>query len=408
MTVLEAGERPGGLIRSVECEGRVLELGPQRTRLTRAVERLVRELDLEDELIEAPADLPLYVYREGKLRRVPRGPLELVRTDLLSWRGKARFLMEPLTGAARSGESVAGFLERKFGREGYLHLLGPLYGGIYASDPRSMPVEFSLGRALREHDMEKSVLAGIGGLLLRGDGAPPAVSFRRGMACLPDALCRRHASRVQLGRQVTSVQRHRHGFQVDTADGDSLSAGTVVLTVPAPTGGEILRAVAPDPARQLRALRYNPLTVVHLLSEWSRPGYGFQVSLAERERAVRGVTWNYSLFGRDGLSTAYLGGAFRPEVEAMDDSEAARRATREFTEITGAPARAIHVHRTRMPAFDESWEALARLRRSGDLPEGVHLCGSYQVRPGIPGRIHRATALAGELAGGSAGTTGTE
>lgn len=398
--LLERGEEPGGVIRSVEREGRILDLGPQRTRLTPEVRRLVDELGAEGELREAATGLPLYVVRDGGLRRVPRSASEFVATDLLSWRGKLRFLVEPFTAGPRSGETVAGFLERSFGREAYLHLFGPLYGGIYGSDPRSMPVEFSLARALEQHGMGRSALLGLVRHLLFGGDVAPAVSFHGGMAVLARRLADRHAERVSLGRKARTVEADRGRATVVTADGESLEAPAVILTVPAGAAASLLEGTAPATARVLASLTYNPLVLVHLLSDFDREGYGFQVSLAERRLVTRGVTWNYSLFDREELSTAYLGGAIRAEVAGADDEAVARRAAEEYTRITGAPARPIHVHRTRMPAFDRSWRALRKLDEGGDLPECVHLCASYQIRPGIPGRIRQATALADRIAGG--------
>ena len=83
--VFEASDEPGGVIRSRRVEGRVLDFGPQRTRLTPAIAELVSSLDLDAELREA-ADVSLYVYHHGKLRTVPQTPREAVTTHLLSWR----------------------------------------------------------------------------------------------------------------------------------------------------------------------------------------------------------------------------------------------------------------------------------------------------------------------------------
>jgi oxygen-dependent protoporphyrinogen oxidase len=156
--VLDAAYEPGGVMRSIVVDDSVLELGPQRTRLTPHLEALVDELDLRDELITAPPDLPLQVYRAGRLRRVPFSLGAALRTDLISWPGKLRILLEPLTGNARPDETVASFLTRKFGREAYLTMLGPLYGGLYASDPKDMLMRHSLSRALAEFGIEGSIL----------------------------------------------------------------------------------------------------------------------------------------------------------------------------------------------------------------------------------------------------------
>ncbi|MFB6311197.1 MAG: NAD(P)-binding protein, partial [Salinirussus sp.] len=67
---LEAADRPGGVIRSDEVDGIVLERGPQRTRLTPEVKELVSAAGVGDAVIEAP-ELPVYVYVRGQLCEVP-------------------------------------------------------------------------------------------------------------------------------------------------------------------------------------------------------------------------------------------------------------------------------------------------------------------------------------------------
>ncbi len=78
-----------------------------------------------------------------------------------------------------------------------------------------------------------------------------------------------------------------------------------------------------------------------------------------------------------------------------DDGRIGRIASDEFTRVTGCEVRVLHVGRTRIPAWDESWEALDGLR----LPDGVHICANYAARPGIQGRLTDAKRLAARLAG---------
>lgn len=396
--VLEGADRPGGVMTSTEREGRVLDLGPQRTRLTASIADLVDDLDLGHRLLRAPDDLPLYIYRDGRLRQVPFDLATMWHTDLLSWPSKLRLLLEPLSGPPRPGESVAELFTRKFGREAYLHLFGPLYGGIYASDPREMPVRYSLGRALEEHGLSRSIVAGVLRWKRRGGEPPDAVGFDGGMRVLPQALYEEHSDRIRLGEPVTEVSPSGDGFRVRTSRGE-LRARSVVLTVPADEAAGILRETAPRTADELAKLRYNSLAVVHLISELDVRGYGFQLSLAEGSYDTRGVTFNQSLFGRPGVFTAYLGGALRPGVAEVSPGELAHRASQEFRRITGARARALNVHRVRIPAFDRSWRFLDEAREACDLPAGIHLCASFQIRPGIPGRVNRARSLAERLAG---------
>lgn len=390
---LEAADRPGGVIRTLRDGARVLEAGPQRVRRVDAVARLVDELDLAARTVEAPADLPLYVYADGRLRRVPTSPGGWLTGDLLSWRGKLRLLAEPFTRPAGAGETVEGYAVRRLGRQAYERLVGPLYGGMYGSDPADMPFRLTLGRTLERMGLARgSLVAAAARWMAGGAPTPPALSFREGMEALPRALYREGRDRIRLGTRARSLRRTDGAWGVDT-DGGTVRAPRVVLTCPAGEAARILEAAAPDAARRLAALRYNPLAVVHLDSDAGLEGYGFQAALSEG-LATRGVTFNDSLFGRDGVYTAYLGGAPAPGVPDRPDGEVAEIAIREFRRVTGADARALRVSRTRSPAWDRSRERLEGM----ELPEGVRLCAPYESRPGIPGRLEEARRVAEELA----------
>jgi oxygen-dependent protoporphyrinogen oxidase len=385
--VLEASDRAGGVVRSGRVEGHLLEWGPQRTRLGGIVGELVEDLSLGDEVITAPADLPLFVYRSGRLRQVPFSAGDFLRSDIVSWGGKLRLLAEPFTSPPRPEERVAHFLTRKVGRELYENMLGPLYGGLYASDPVNMRMDLSLGHVLREFGIRRSLLLP---LLRRGGrlSPPPACSFREGMQTLTDALYQAERANVRLSTPVREIRPEGSGYALEL-EGEVIEAEQVVITAPAPAASTMLRPVAPDAAARIGQLHYNPLAIVHLYSEAELRGLGYQVSFAET-LLTRGVTFNDSLFDRRGVYTAYLGGARAPEVVRLSDAELAEIAIREFREVTGHPARALCVRRERMPAWDLSWEALQGLT----LPRGLHLAANWESRPGVPGRLAQAKGLA--------------
>lgn len=392
--VLEAEDRPGGVIRSGRVEGHLLEWGPQRTRLVGLIGELVRELGLEDQVVTAPPGLPLFVYRRGRLRRVPFSAADFVRSDMLSWPAKLRVLLEPFTRGPDGAERVANFFTRKLGRAAYEDLVGPLYGGLYASDPADMVVGLSLGHVLREFGIGRSLLLPL--LRRRGKiSPPPACSFQDGMQTLPAALYQHNQSNVRLGTSVRALRSVGAGFRIEW-DGGAVDADQIVLAISAPAAARLLAEVAPDAAACIGRLVYNPLAVVHLHANTELTGLGYQVSLAER-LSTRGVTFNDSLFGRRGVYTAYLGGAKDPEVVDRPDDEVAEIAVREFRQVTGYNARALSVARERMPAWDHSWEALQGMQ----LPAGIRLAANWESRPGIPGRLAQAKRLAGVLSGTS-------
>ncbi len=392
VSIWEAAGRPGGVLRSAKCGGITVELGPQRVRLTAEFRELVDGVGLSGELVTASADLPLFVYSSGKLRVAPLSLSQFVTSDLLSVASKARVLIEPLRAGPRADETAGVFLRRKFGGAAYRDLLGPLYGGLYGSDPDRMPARHGLVRTLKHMGVGRSLLWRMitsGGDL---DTAPPC-SFHDGLAALPLALRRALGARVRLSCAVRSLRRGRNGWETVFDAGPSARVSQVVITCPADQAAKILGATAPAAADVLARVGYNPLAVVHMRSGAELHGLGYQVAFGEAFETL-GVTWNHSLFGRRGLYTAYLGGMRRPEIVGRPDEEIGHIACREFGAITGHAAETLLVSRIRMPAWDESWDGLDSL----ELPEGVHLCTNYTGRPGIAGRIGEARRLARRLA----------
>ena len=392
VTVWEAASVPGGVMRSQLHGDLVLELGPQRARLSDGFRQLVESVGLTGELVTAPTDLPLYVYHRGRLRRAPLSFSQAVTTDLLPWWAKARVLAEPLTAGPRVGESVGSFLRRKFGGAAYRALLGPLYGGLYASDPDRMPVRHALQRTLVELGVGRSILWRMfRGAAQAAESAP--CSFRRGLGSLPLAIAERLEPSVRLETPVGTLRRGAGGWEVIPDGAEILRTDAVVLACPSDAAARLLAGAYPEEAARLSALRYNRLALVYLKAETSLHGLGYQVAFGE-SLETRGVTWNDSLFGRPGLYTAYLGGMKNPALCDWDDGRIAEIAREEFEVATGYRAEAVHVSRTRIPAWDETWDSLEGL----EWPRDLYVCSNYTARLGILGRITEAKRLAATLA----------
>jgi oxygen-dependent protoporphyrinogen oxidase len=392
VTVWEAASVPGGVMRSEIHGGLVLEIGPQRARLSGPFRELVESVGLTEDLVTAPTDLPLYVYHRGRLRRAPLSFSQAVTTDLLPWWAKARVLAEPFTTGPRADERVGPFLRRKFGGAAYRALLGPLYGGLYASDPDRMPVKHALQRTLVELGVQRSILWRM--LCSAGQAAEsPPCSFREGLGSLPIAITGKLGGSIRLNAPVRTLRRMADGWEVAVDGADVVQAEAVVLACPSATAVRLLGDAYPEEASRLSALRYNRLALVYLKSEARLRGLGYQVAFGE-SLETRGVTWNDSLFGRPGLYTAYLGGMKNPELPGWEDDRIAEIASREFEVATGHRAEAVHVSRTSIPAWDETWDGLL----GAEWPPDLHICSNYTARPGILGRITEAKRLAATLA----------
>jgi len=391
----EADAEPGGVIRSRTIEGRVLECGPQRMRKTPGVAELAEAAGVATRILPADEER-LYVYADGELGRAPLSVSEFVRTDLLSWRGKARLALEPLTRPGQPQESAGELFVRKFGREAYERFIGPLYGGIYAADPAEMPAAFALEGLLEREREAGSLLQAFRQRVGSGHEAPP-ITFVGGNQRLPRALYERYADRIALETPVTDVSRtdgQGDGYRLSTPTGET-TVERVVVTTPSPTAADLLAGVAPEAAGRLAELRYNPLAVVFLAADHDRPGKGYQVGYGEDLHTL-GVSWNGQMFGRDDVQTAFLGGMFDPELVGESADRLGGIAAAEFERVMGVEATALGVERVEpgYPAWDGSWWAIEDL----ETPPGIALATNYTARMGVPSRVREARALAERLA----------
>ncbi|ESS08795.1 MAG: protoporphyrinogen oxidase [uncultured archaeon A07HN63] len=407
VVAVEARDEPGGIVRSQQIDGRVVELGPQRLRLTPGIEGFVDDLDLRDELRTGDDDQPLYIYHDDALRVAPLSAREAITTSLLSPAGKLRLLAEPLTAPAKPGETVDEFLVRRFGRQAARRYMGPLYSGLYGTDPREMLHQYSLGRALDNAGVGRSLLWWVLKRVVAGRDAPPICTFDDGLGTLTDALYEAHSDVVELDTAATEIRPH--GASSDSTDGeDSSDSGyelvtdegsevvdEVVVTTPAPTAAELVAPVDSDLAATVGEFRYNPITMVFLDSAYGGEGIGALVP-PDGDLPISGSTWNASFLDRDGVFTCYVDPNSDPEMTERSDEAVGDLAADAFEELTGAAATPLGVYRWEpgMPAYDGSWTAMDDL----NPPAGLQFCTNFVGRPGIPGRIRSANRIARDIA----------
>jgi oxygen-dependent protoporphyrinogen oxidase len=390
VVTLEAREEAGGVIQSRERGGHVVELGPQRMRATPGIRDLASAAGVESDIVTAE-DGSLFVFSRGQLREAPTDVEPFIRTDLLSWPQKLRFLAEPLTHDAQPQETVADAFSRKFGRTAYERFVGPLYGGLYASDPSEMPAKFALEGLMRREQEAGSLLAAFRERVGSGEKSPPA-SFPAGLQTLPAALAERYDGSVHLGEAVASVDPNSDGYTLET-DAAAYDVEEVVVTTPANVTADLLSGIA-DGTDALAELTYNPLALVYLAADALPDGLGYQVAYDEDLHTL-GVSFNGAMFDRNGLCTAFLGGMHDPEILDESDDRLGEIASTEFERATGHAADVVAIERRErwFPAYDGTWWGLEDV----STPDGVHLATNYTARMGIPSRVREARELAGKL-----------
>lgn len=346
VTLLEAGDRSGGLVRTARRGGYQIEGGPDGVLSNApATSALIGELGLENDVVPASKMARhRYLVSGGRLVSLPYTPTEALTTPLLPVGTKMRALMEVFAGGAPDAEeSVAGWTRRRLGA-GLLPVIDAVVTGVHAGDPERLSVDHAFPQIRALERRHNSVLLGALAAMRRGKGNLLAhlVSFRDGMETLVRALAARTGPRT--GVRVERVVPAGKGFSVETGDG-RLDADAVVVAA----GARGLRGLLPDGAPEMVPPEA-PVTIVGLGYPCGRvahplDGYGFLAPETEG-RFCLGCLFPSTVFsGRapDGhvLLRAFVGGVRHPERAALPDDRligAVRRDLNCFLGLKGEPA----------------------------------------------------------------------
>jgi oxygen-dependent protoporphyrinogen oxidase len=337
--VLDAGDRPGGVMRSDRLDGFLVERGPSTTRMPAGAVALLQRAGLEAALLKAaPESKARFLLRSEGLVPVPLSPLAFATTRLLSGRGKLRLLREPFVPRGDgSGESVAAFVERRFGREVLEALIAPFLVGVYAGDEHRLGAEAVFPTLVAAEREGGSVARGILRRTLRGGGVrgfPGSWSAREGLGGLAALLARGLGERLQLGARVRALVPEAEGWRVEL-DGRALRARRVVLAADAAGAAELLAPLDAEAAAYARSLPFAPIVSVAVAlgpEATARPvqGFGFLVP-RDLGLDLLGALYMSRLFpGRapagQELVTAMVGGLRWPAAVDAPDDELLRRA----------------------------------------------------------------------------------
>jgi oxygen-dependent protoporphyrinogen oxidase len=274
--------------------------------------------------------------------------------------------------------------------------------GIYAGDGEQLSLAATFPN-LRQLEREYgSVTRGLLAGSSQGAAAgPPFLSLRGGMRDLVAGLAERLVdTTVVTGRTVASVRRaaHGHGYELELADGETLSAGAVVLATPAYVTGALVASLDPSLSDAHAEIPYASTAIVTLAypaAVLSRPldGYGYVVPRIE-DSDVLACTWTSSKWpGRapeaHALVRVYLGRYGRRDVTADSDEELVASARGEIAATLAPSAKPVvaRVHRwpRGMPQYVMgSLERLAIIERRLAEHPGLAVAGAAYRGVGIP------------------------
>jgi protoporphyrinogen/coproporphyrinogen III oxidase len=418
--VLEASERVGGVIRTENHDGFLIEAGPDALLTTKPHGvALCRELGLGDRLV--PADTRpggVAVLLGGRLRPMPEGLmlgvptrlLPMVTTSLFSWPAKMKMALEVLQRPRpeAADESIATFLRRHFGQEAVERVGEPLLAGIHAGDPERLSMSANFPRLVEVERRTGSLVRGLARSAVAPGAGPAFVSLRNGLQELVDAAeARLGPGGVEKVWPARTVRRDGERWVIEGPRG-SIAVPRLVVALPPARAAALLGGLDAELATLLGGIRSVSTAVVYLAYRredvsHSLSGQGLLVPRGEGRRlsAVTFVSSKFAGRAPEGqvLLRVFLGGARDPDVLERDDAalvelaaselrgilglRASPTLTRVFRWAFGTPQLEVG-HAARMAAVDE------RLARW----PGLRLTGAGLRGTGIPDTIADATRQA--------------
>jgi len=415
--LLEASDRPGGVIHSVVENGFLFETGPQSFSTTAQLTALIGDLGLADEFVAAPPKAPRYILANGELRSVPLGPGALLMSPLIKWSTKFSLLREPFSKSSppTGDESIAAFTRRKFKPELLELLVGPFVSGIYAGDPEKISLRAAFPNIYEAEKTAGSMVRGMRTISKKRKGPPvkPTLSsFRRGNQTIIQSLVQKLGDSIRSGARVTEICRapssHFRLFVETSAGPTQFETPNLVIAAPASAAASLLQTLAPTAGEALSQIEYAPVAVASLGYRrtdvaYSLNGFGFLVPRSAGLK-ILGTVWNSSLFPDRAPSdsvqlTSFLGGATDPNTVSLSDSSLVDIAHRELTPILGLRTQPVASRVTKyeraIPQYNLGhMQRLAAIAADVAKISGLHLTGNYLRGPAIGSCVEHAQSVA--------------
>lgn len=276
VTVLEASDRVGGLIRTSKFAGLDVDEAADAF-LTRVpwASQLASELGLGAALT-SPTGAPAAVWHDGMheipgdlLLGVPAKMRSFATSDLFSPLGKARAALEPFLPRTRDNDSIGEYVRRRFGNQVLERLVDPLVGSIYAADTDT----FSLEAVPQIHALvgERSMLlAAAKARRAAARNAKPGDTVfgapLKGMGALVDTLTQRVEAlggRVHVGARVETIVGAGARYSVNTLNA-VYACDAVVVASPARHSAAFVHGIDPHAAELLSTWDHASVVLITL------------------------------------------------------------------------------------------------------------------------------------------------
>ncbi|WP_077623113.1 protoporphyrinogen oxidase [Sediminibacillus massiliensis] len=246
--LIEASNRLGGKIMSVQKDGFTIERGPDSFLIRKqSAARLAEEVGLKDSLIKNGTGQS-YILAGNKLHKMPSGSFMGIPTQVRPFlfsgiftpKGKLRAGLDFIKPKGKQAEdqSLGLFFRRRFGDELVENLVEPLLSGIYAGDIDDLSLMATFPNFYELEQKHGSLIKGLNKTMPKKrntKGKKPSMfySIRGGLETLVHAV-EEHLPEgtVIKGEQVDHIERKDGHYHLLLGSGEVQKADSVILAAP--------------------------------------------------------------------------------------------------------------------------------------------------------------------------------
>ncbi len=416
--VIEPSHRWGGSIRTIQQNGWLVEVGPNTLQVEGPEDfKILESYGLEKSLQLADSKAAQrFIFAHGQLHGLTNHPLSLFKSNLLTWSGKIRLLLELFVPrGGHEGETIHDFIARRFGEEAALYLMDPVVSGVHAGDPARLVMAKAFPRIQQLESSHRSILWG----LMRSKSAKrDVVGFPQGMQQLADAMAQTlPAGSISLSSISTMIRHDGGRWHVAWRDATGADFGTsarhLIITVPHWHWNSLpLDEALIAKLRTWERTEVPPVTVVargYDRSQIKHPldGFGYLTAGVEH-RQVLGCLFPSEILPQrtpDGkvLLCCFIGGARHPNLARLSDKALQQVVDEELAQTLGVSGKPEQ-------EWIQRWERSIpqyihdQARRENSLAEaeaafpGLHFHGAFRGGISLMQVIRSGDALGQQLA----------
>ena len=298
--VLESKDKVGGILHSKTIGEYTLDFGANSASLTPEFEQLIKDLNLEDELLTAEAiSNKRYLFSNNQFHAVEPNPVKILKSKLLTAKAKYRLFTESWRKKNENpeDESVAEFVTRRFGKEILEKVFDPVLSGIYAGDVQKLSMQQVMPSLVNWEKEYGSITKGV---FKNAKSMKPRkiVNFKGGFATLVSALEKKLEEEILTSTIVIAIEFIDNLYVVFTKNSDgkleSFSTKKVISTLPSYVLSKLVSSLDTDLVEPLRNIEYTTMNILHIGFKKQDvqlipQGFGFLVPSIEKRKFLGAI-----------------------------------------------------------------------------------------------------------------------